>query len=226
MSLDRVYVVTEFRPPVDKIDVSYGLILVDRRVVPLLGEYRLGVSFPPNSLWLNGCMLYFSLFLRLWDLGFCNCSRNRLTLFANLASLGRFSRAKLSLSWRPGIWIIIIISPHVASLVVGAAWYRSRCSFFHEIISTRFLGAGGGELGDPFSTSLAILLEDVFDFLLFFGVDGGSSSWELLSPSLLCSFLWSAARHSSVEYLFHLWKVQYLFRSKVDDLFCGELFMA
>lgn len=43
-------------------------------------------------------------------------------------------------------------------------------------MSTRFLGVGSGDLGDSFSASQALLLDDTFNFLLFLGVDGGSSS--------------------------------------------------
>lgn len=66
-------------------------------------------------------------------------------------------------------------------------------------MSTRFLGAGGGELGESLSASRARFAEVPLVFLLLFGVEDCSSSWEPSSPSSLLSLFWSAVRHSSVE---------------------------
>ncbi|KAF3577519.1 hypothetical protein DY000_02033080 [Brassica cretica] len=90
----------------------------------------------------------------------------------------------------------------IFEVFVWSSSARTRLQLFaaHLVIMlTLFSGAGGGKLGNSSSVSLLILLEVTFVF-----------------PS--------ACRHSSVECLFRLWKVQYLLGLKFDGMLWGELF--
>ncbi|KAF2574660.1 hypothetical protein F2Q70_00004491 [Brassica cretica] len=67
---------------------------------------------------------------------------------------------------RPRIWVVS------SNAVRRGVWLSDP----HEIMSTLFFGAGGGELGDSGSVSLLLLFEEPLAFRLDFGVAGSSSS--------------------------------------------------
>ena len=73
----------------------------------------------------------------------------------------------------PSVWLLIL---SVALLFCP-----------HEIMSTLFFGAGGGELSDSYSISLPLLFVGTLAFRLDFGVTGSSSS----SPASSLVFLFS-----------------------------------
>ncbi|KAF3522850.1 hypothetical protein F2Q69_00046211 [Brassica cretica] len=74
----------------------------------------------------------------------------------------------------PSVWLLI----SSVALVFGP----------HEIMSTLFFRAGGGELGDSCSVSLPLLFVETLVFRLDFGVTGSSSSSMVSSVVFLFSF--------------------------------------
>ena len=74
------------------------------------------------------------------------------------------------------MWIATIISMQIfpsvcPSILLGVSLF---CP--HEIMSTIFFGAGGGEQGDSSSVYLLLLFEEPLVLRLAFGVAGASSS--------------------------------------------------
>ena len=67
----------------------------------------------------------------------------------------------------------------------------------HEIMSTLFFGAVGGELGDSVSISLPLLFDETLAFRLDFGVTGSSSSTPV-SSLVFIIFVLTAKRHSTL----------------------------
>lgn len=70
----------------------------------------------------------------------------------------------------------------VVSFVWGVVLLEFSRLFPHEIMSTLFLGAGGGEFGDSFSASRPLLLEAVFVFSIAF------RRWHFLFSGLFSAF--------------------------------------
>ncbi|KAF3585935.1 hypothetical protein F2Q69_00027564 [Brassica cretica] len=89
----------------------------------------------------------------------------RVMLGGGVASL-KFS------SVRTGIVMSMRTFPSVCFSILSGVWFFDP----HEIMSTLFFGAGGGELGDSGSVSLLLLFEGPLAFPLDFGVTGSSSS--------------------------------------------------
>ena len=74
--------------------------------------------------------------------------------------------------------------PSVCFSILPGVWFSDP----HEIMSTIFFGAGGGELGDSGSVSLLLLFEEPLVFRLDFWVAGPSSSSSVSLLVLLFSF--------------------------------------
>ena len=74
--------------------------------------------------------------------------------------------------------------PSVCPSILLGVWLSDP----HEIKSTLFFGAGGGELGDSGSVSLLLLFEEPLAFRLDFGVAGSSSSSSVSSLVFLFLF--------------------------------------
>ena len=99
----------------------------------------------------------------------------RVMLGGGVASL-RFS------SVRAAIVMSMHTLPSICLSILSGVWFSDP----HEIMSTLYFGAGGGELGDSGSVSLFLLFEEPVAFRLEFGVAGSSSSSSV--SSLVFSF--------------------------------------